>query len=126
MRRVSSTKAELIAVAEVLPQILWTQYFLEAQGYTCDESIVYQDNKNAILLENNGTASSSKRTRHINIRYYFVTNRIADGELSVAYCTCHRPAFMLLIRILPLSVWITGVCWKRDMTATKTTTKLVY
>jgi hypothetical protein len=82
----SSTEAELIAVAEVLPQILWTQYFLEAQGYTCDESIVYQDNKSAILLENNGTASSSKRTRHINIRYYFVTNRIADGELSVAYC----------------------------------------
>jgi hypothetical protein len=37
-------------------------------------------------LENNGTASSSKRTRHINIRYYFVTNRIADGEISVAYC----------------------------------------
>jgi Reverse transcriptase (RNA-dependent DNA polymerase) len=82
----SSTEAELIAVAEVLPQILWTQYFLEAQGYTCDESIVYQDNKSAILLEKNGTASSSKRTRHINIRYYFVTNRIAAGELSVAYC----------------------------------------
>jgi Reverse transcriptase (RNA-dependent DNA polymerase) len=49
----SSTEAELIGVAEVLPQILWTQYFLEAQGYTCDDSIIYQDNKSAILLENN-------------------------------------------------------------------------
>jgi hypothetical protein len=82
----SSTEAELIGVAEVLPQILWTQYFLEAQGYTCEDSIIYQDNKSAILLGNNGTASSSKRTRHINIRYYFVTNRIADGEISVTYC----------------------------------------
>ena len=68
------------------PQVLWTRYFLEAQGYTSDETIVYQDNKSAILLEENGTASSSKRTRHINIRYYFVTDRIANGEVSVEYC----------------------------------------
>jgi hypothetical protein len=82
----SSTEAELVGVAEVLPQILWTRYFLEAQGYMTDDSIIYQDNKSAILLENNGRASSSKRTRHINIRYYFVTDRIANGEISVAYC----------------------------------------
>jgi len=82
----SSTEAELIGVAEVLPQILWTQYFLEAQGYTSKDTIIYQDNKSAILLENNGKASSSKRTRHINIRYYFVTDRIANGDVHVFYC----------------------------------------
>jgi hypothetical protein len=82
----SSTEAELVGVAEVLPQILWTRYFLAAQGYRTNESIVYQDNKSAILLENNGKASSSKRTRHINIRYYFVTDRIANGEISIEYC----------------------------------------
>ena len=47
---------------------------------------MYQDNKSAILLEKHGKASSSKRTRHINIRYYFVTDRIADKEVSVEYC----------------------------------------
>jgi len=82
----SSTEAELIGVAEVLPQILWTQYFLEAQGYTSKDTIIYQDNKSAILLENNGKASSSKRTRHINIRYYFVSDRIANGDVHVFYC----------------------------------------
>lgn len=30
--------------------------------------------------------SSSKRTRHINIRYYFVTDKIAQKEVSVKYC----------------------------------------
>ena len=37
-------------------------------------------------MERNGRASSSKRTKHINIRYYFVTDRIAMDELSVHWC----------------------------------------
>jgi hypothetical protein len=82
----SSTEAELIGVAEVLPQILWTRYFMEAQGYGTNDSIVYQDNKSTILLENNGKSSSTKRTRHINIRYFFVTDRIANKEVRVEYC----------------------------------------
>jgi hypothetical protein len=47
---------------------------MEAQGYKVNENIVYQDNQSAILLERNGKASSSKRTKHINIRYFFVTD----------------------------------------------------
>jgi hypothetical protein len=65
---------------------LWTRYFLEAQGYGADESIVYQDNQSAMLLEKNGRGSSSKRTRHINIRYFFVADRIASREVKVEYC----------------------------------------
>ena len=37
-------------------------------------------------MEKNGKASSSKRTKHINIRYYFVTDRIKKGELNVEWC----------------------------------------
>jgi len=29
----SSTEAELVGINDVLPQILWTNYFLVAQGY---------------------------------------------------------------------------------------------
>ena len=36
--------------------------------------------------EKNGRASSSKRTRHINIRYFFVTDKIKSGEVAVQYC----------------------------------------
>ena len=48
--------------------------------------IIYQDNKSAILLETNGRASSSKRTKHVNVRYYFVKDRIDSGEISVVHC----------------------------------------
>ncbi len=82
----SSTEAELVGVNDVMPQILWTRYFLEAQGYGVEDSIIYQDNQSAMLLEKNGRASSGKRTRHINIRYFFVHDRINAGKVSVQYC----------------------------------------
>ena len=82
----SSTESELVGVDDAMPAILWTRNFLEAQGYGVKESIIYQDNKSAILLEKNGKASSSKRTKHINIRYFFVTDRIKKGDISVEWC----------------------------------------
>jgi hypothetical protein len=82
----SSTEAELVGVDDVMAQVLWTRYFLEAQGYEVRDNIVYQDNQSTMLLEKNGRGSSSKRTRHINVRYFFVTDRIKANELSVEYC----------------------------------------
>jgi len=52
-----------VGVNDVLPQILWTRYFLEAQGYPIlRPTKVYQDNMSAIQLEKNGKASSGQRT----------------------------------------------------------------
>jgi hypothetical protein len=82
----SSTEAELVGVDDVSAQILWTQYFLEGQGYKVQDNTLYHDNQSAMLLKNSGRASSSKRTQHINVRYFFVTDRIKSNELSVEYC----------------------------------------
>ena len=81
----SSTECELVGVDDLMPSILWTRNFLEAQGYGVRENIVFQDNRSAILLEKNGKASSSKRTKHINIRYFFVTDMIKKKRLSVEW-----------------------------------------
>ena len=82
----SSTESEIIGADDFMPAICWTRYFLMAQGYNVVDNILYQDNKSAMLLEKNGRASSSKRTKHINIRYYFITDRINNKELSVVWC----------------------------------------
>ena len=82
----SSTEAELIASSEVLPPILWTRYFLEDQGVDVRESVLYQDNTSVIQLENNGKTSSGQRTRHINIRYFFIKDRVGSGEVTIIYC----------------------------------------
>jgi hypothetical protein len=75
----SSTEDELIGVDDAMPRILWTKYLIKAQGYTVDHNMLYQDNKSAILLEKNGKFSSSKRTKHIKTRYFFVTDKVAQG-----------------------------------------------
>jgi hypothetical protein len=82
----SSTESEIVAVDDLIPQILWVRLFLKAQGFTVSDNILYQDNKSAMLLETNGRASSSKRTRHIEIRYYYVADRVAKGDLRVVWC----------------------------------------
>jgi len=82
----SSTESELVGVDDLMPSILWTRYFLKAQGYEVNENILFQDNKSSILLEKNGKASSSKRTRHIKIRYFFITDRVAKREVKIEWC----------------------------------------
>ena len=82
----SSTETEIVGADDFMPAICWTRYFMEAQGYKIQDNILFQDNKSAILLEKNGKASSSKRTKHINIRYFFITDRVKQGDVSLVWC----------------------------------------
>mmetsp|Transcript_73676 Transcript_73676/g.213428 ORF Transcript_73676/g.213428 Transcript_73676/m.213428 type:complete len:334 (-) Transcript_73676:1990-2991(-) len=82
----SSTKAELVAMDDVAAKVLWTKLFLEAQGFPLEANIVYQDNTSSMKLEQNGKASSGKRTRHFNIKYFYITDLIQRGELEIEYC----------------------------------------
>jgi hypothetical protein len=82
----SSTETELVGVDDGMPLVIWTRNFMIEQGYDVKDNVVYQDNQSAILIERNGRASSGRRTRHVNIRYFFVTDRVKNGELRIEYC----------------------------------------
>ena len=82
----SSTESELVGVDDMMPSILWTRYFMKEQGYEVTDNVIFQDNKSTMLLERNGKQSSSKRTKHINVRYFFITDRISKGEVRVEWC----------------------------------------
>jgi hypothetical protein len=82
----SSTESEVVGVYDVLPQAIWTMNFIKEQGYHDFKTIIYQDNKSAILLEVNGRQSSTKRTRHMNLRYFFISDYIKNGDISIEYC----------------------------------------
>ena len=75
----SSTVCELVGIDDAIPQIMWGKYFIEAQGYTVEHNILYQDNKSTILLANNGRSSSSKRTKHIEHQYFLIKDKIFHG-----------------------------------------------
>ena len=81
----SSTESELIAVDDMMEKVLWTKLFLEEQGVQVEKNIVYQDNQSTIRLAENGRASAGKRTRALNIRYFFVSDQVQKGNLSIEY-----------------------------------------
>jgi hypothetical protein len=91
----SSTEAELVGVDDAMNFIEWIQLFVEQQlvllnkdsvlNKIGNEIIIQQDNTSTIQLVNNGKQSSTKRTRHINIRYFYVTSKIKDGSMRVIY-----------------------------------------
>jgi hypothetical protein len=82
----SSTETEILGADDFMPAICWTRYFMKAQGYGVKDNVFFEDKKSSILLENNGKASSSKHTKHINIRYFFITDRASKEEVSVVWC----------------------------------------
>ena len=82
----SSTESEVVGVYDVLPQILWTKKFLEEQGVRITEMVLYQDNMSSMLLERNGRHSSTKRTKHMDIRYFYVADHIQNKTLSLRHC----------------------------------------
>jgi hypothetical protein len=96
----SSTESKLVGVDDMMPSILWTRYFLKSQGYQVNDNIIFQDNKSTMLLERNGKTSSSKRTKHINVRYFFITDRISKGEVRVEWCPTKEMAADFLTKPL--------------------------
>ena len=79
----SSAETEVAGADNFMPATCWTRHFMQAQGCDVTDNILCQDNKSAMLLEKNGKALSSKRTKHVNTRHFFATDRIDKGEASV-------------------------------------------
>ncbi len=80
----SSTEAELVAISDGLSTLIWSRDFLIEQGYNMGPAALRQDNLGTIAMAEKGH-STSKKTRHINIRYFFVTDRISSGEVELSY-----------------------------------------
>ena len=85
----SSTEAELVGVDDLIGKLLWVQEFLKEQGFGMGATTLFQDNRSAILLETKGKASLSKRTRHINVRYFHVLDLVERNRLNIEYASTH-------------------------------------
>ena len=80
----SSTEAELVGVSDGSNNVLWLRNFLIEQGYRMEAAKVYQDNQSTLALLEKGY-STNKRTRHINIRYFYLKNKVEEGEIVLEY-----------------------------------------
>lgn len=82
----SSTEAELVAISDSLPQIIWIREFMLEQRILSPgtPATIQEDNQSTIALIKKGRPAAES-TRHINIRHFFVSDRCNHGEVKVVY-----------------------------------------
>ena len=76
----SSTEAELVGASYYIAYTVWMKRFMDEQGYKIDSNIFYQDNESAMKMEKNGRDSAENRSRHINMRYFFIKDLLQREE----------------------------------------------
>ncbi len=82
----SSTESELVGGSDYLPHPIWAKKFMEKQGHVLTENKFYQDNQSTIHFEKNGRRSCGPNSRHIDIRYFFIKDRLELEDFDVVYC----------------------------------------
>ena len=82
----SSTEAEVVGASDYVPNTLWTQMFLAEQGYQLEENIFAQDNESAMRLEKNGRMSAGQKSRHIDIRYFWIKDQVEANKIEIQHC----------------------------------------
>jgi hypothetical protein len=80
----SSTEAELVGLSDSAAQAIHLKNFVEKQGYSVGPVIIYQDNLSCMALMKRG-GPGSERSRHINIRHFWVAERVANGEVTTEH-----------------------------------------
>jgi len=76
----SSTETEHVGTSEYLPKL-----FMGAQGYK-PHTILAKDNASEIRMLVNGKVSCTSNSKHVAIKYFWCTDRIKKGNISVCHC----------------------------------------
>lgn len=81
----SSCKAEYIGQTQAIKETIWLQGFLKQIHPDLDggATIIYGDNQRVIALAKN--PQFHVRTKHIDIQYYFVREKVAEGRIQLKY-----------------------------------------
>ena len=86
----SSTEAELVGASDYIPWTVWAKWFLGDQGYKLKRNIFFQDNESAMKLESNGKKSAGDKSRHISIRYFFITDVLKRENIELRHYRTER------------------------------------
>jgi hypothetical protein len=80
----STTEAEFIAASETVKEAIWLKRLLTEIGNNGDKPIpILCDNDSTIKLVKNN--QFHQRTKHIEVRHYFVREKQEAGEIEVSY-----------------------------------------
>jgi hypothetical protein len=80
----SSMEAEYIALSEAVKETIWLRRFLEELGFKQEEATtLFEDNQGTIAFAKDPI--DQKRTKHIEVRYHFVREKVETKEVKLEY-----------------------------------------
>jgi hypothetical protein len=80
----STCEAELYAEAAAMNEVLWLRGLMTELGLGVQNpSMVLGDNQSTIALSENGV--KSERTKHVDVKYHFITDEISKGAVGVKW-----------------------------------------
>lgn len=80
----SSCEAELYAEAAAMNELQWLRGLLDELGLGgAHAPILFGDNQSAQSLTRNGI--KSERTKHVDIKYHFVTDEVTRGRVQLQW-----------------------------------------
>jgi hypothetical protein len=84
----STTKAEYVAAASCCSQILWIVHTMRDYGVTYKSVPLMYDSSSVICLAQNPIFHG--RAKHIKVRYHFLRDHIAKGDIEMKYIDTER------------------------------------
>lgn len=98
----SSTEAEFVALSGACKEVQWIRRILEDFNQPIKEpTIIYEDNQSCLKLIEEEKMSG--RSKHIDVRYYFIKDYVERNIVQCIYCPTENMVADLLTKPLPAS-----------------------
>jgi hypothetical protein len=81
----STTESETIGLTYAAQEAIWFKELLAELGFRQQAVEIFEDNQACIKLAKNPQQHS--RTKHIQVRYFFIRQHLDDGTMNLSYCS---------------------------------------
>jgi hypothetical protein len=95
----SSAEAEYIALDPCVGEVVWLRQLLDDLGFHQEQpTSIYEDNTACIHLANN--PQISKRTKHIDVRFHWIREKVNKNEITLKYCPTKSQLADMMTKII--------------------------
>ncbi|KAG8481484.1 hypothetical protein CXB51_026330 [Gossypium anomalum] len=97
----STTEAEYMAITEACKEAIWLKGLFSELNEDLQISTIFCDSQSAIFLTKD--QMFHERTKHIDVRYHFVRDIIARGDIVVSKISTHENPADMMTKSLPIT-----------------------
>jgi hypothetical protein len=95
----STTESEYVAAASAVKEVLWFRTLATDLDLNIPKFVIFGDNQAMLQLAKNPILSA--RSKHIDIVYHFVRERVASGDVSFTYIPTDKMLADIFTKCLP-------------------------